>query len=529
MNKKITAVILFAILFGSFGNVGAEEIKLDSALIDSGVNKDQIIDCGESQFDIKSDYVKGANILKIDNDTFGCFGKAFTSCEKAKIVIKNSNEEVLIIIDGENGDKCNVSEKMISTSVNDEKYLVNTSANCLLNKASSTVSDSANSVDNERSYFNDGFGVIFELEMAIQLSGSMNTGDCTGTMIDAIVENKKGLGDKKPKQELEKPRDESVSSEQVKCIFNGSDVEQKCYLSGDNDLFSCSGVGGCVMDVKGDKGNEMTWKSSCGGYGYTKIDGINDTVQFGCDIVSVDINEKSELLANDKFGDILTEIKQLRNIVKEQANKLKYLEKLGDKVQKISDKMESALNNFITYGVDINTQKLGEGERAAVISSYKSAYEKLPTTEAELADAIKIASGRWPSTTSNKAEKKAKEQFAKIYKRIADMNNANDNAAITIMAYGLRQKAEARNLNSETTGIKTFRNIYGKNPNTTDDWNAMQAITYSGASRQKDTDGDFLPDDREIKLGTNPSNKDSDGDGYVDGTEVDNGYNPLKK
>jgi len=190
---------------------------------------------------------------------------------------------------------------------------------------------------------------------------------------------------------------------------------------------------------------------------------------------------------------------------------------------------QDALNNFITYGVDANTQKLGAGERAAVINSYKAAFNKLPETEAELADVIKIANGRWPSITNQTAENQAKAQFQKIYKRIADMNDASDNAAVTIMAYGLRQKAENRNLNSEANGIKIFDAIYGHNPASTEDWNIMQAVTYSGASREVDSDGDLLTDDREKALGTDPNNKDTDGDGYLDGVEVANGYDPLKK
>ena len=152
-------------------------------------------------------------------------------------------------------------------------------------------------------------------------------------------------------------------------------------------------------------------------------------------------------------------------------------------VKILSEKSQAAINKFITYGVDANTVKLGAGERAAVINSYKAAFDKLPETEAELADAIKIANGRWPSMTNDAAEKKAKEQFQKIYKKIADMNNANDNAAIKVMAYGLRQKAENRNLNSEKAGIKIFKDIFGSVPKTTEDWNTMQAITYSGATR----------------------------------------------
>ena len=254
-----------------------------------------------------------------------------------------------------------------------------------------------------------------------------------------------------------------------------------------------------------------------------------DTTEVVKDEQIVEIDYKAKLLNKDEFSTILAELKELRNIVKEQASKIKYFEKLAKNMEKLSAKMESAINNFITYGVDENTKKLGEGERAAVMYSYKSAFSKLPETEAELADAIKIANGRWPSITNDEAEKKAKEQFQKIYQRIADMNNANDNAAVTVMAYGLRQRAENRNLGSEKNGIKIFKNIYGRVPSSTEDWNIMQAITYSGSTRGTDSDGDLLTDEREAELGTDPKKKDTDGDGYIDGIEVANGFDPLKK
>jgi len=195
------------------------------------------------------------------------------------------------------------------------------------------------------------------------------------------------------------------------------------------------------------------------------------------------ITTNANLLSNDKMADILAELQVLRDTVKEQQTQIKYLNSLVKDVSALSQKTQDALNNFITYGVDSNTQKLGAGERAAVINSYKAAFDKLPQTEAELADVIKIANGRWPSITNQDAENQAKAQFLKIYKRTADMNDANDNAAVTVMAYGLRQKAENRNLNSEKAGIKIFKAIYGHTPNSTEDWNIMQAITYSGASR----------------------------------------------
>jgi len=76
---------------------------------------------------------------------------------------------------------------------------------------------------------------------------------------------------------------ESVS-EKVSCIFKNSDREQKCYLSEYNDRFYCSGKDSCVIDVKGYRGEKMIWKSSCGSYIPTIIDGQDENVEFECKI-----------------------------------------------------------------------------------------------------------------------------------------------------------------------------------------------------------------------------------------------------
>jgi hypothetical protein len=195
------------------------------------------------------------------------------------------------------------------------------------------------------------------------------------------------------------------------------------------------------------------------------------------------IKEQAGKLKKNNLDDILSELKELRNTVREQKNKINHLKKLLTGVKDISEDMQSSINNFITYGVDDNTKKLGEGERAAVMYSFKKAFGRLPDNEEDLEDSIKIANGRWPSNTNEEAEAEAKSVFETIYKREVDMENPKDAAAIKIMAYGLRQRAENRNLNSEKNGIAIFNSIFKKIPTTTEDWNIMQAITYSGASR----------------------------------------------
>lgn len=132
-------------------------------------------------------------------------------------------------------------------------------------------------------------------------------------------------------------------------------------------------------------------------------------------------------------------------------------------------------------------------------------------------------------TVNAKAEKEAKKRFLKIYKRVADMSDAKDKAAVNFMAYGTKLKAGSRDLKKEMAGLKTYRFVFKKNPKTAADWNAVRAISYSGAVKKADKDKDGLADETEKKLGTNPKKADTDGDGIKDGTEVLNGTNPKKK
>jgi len=169
-----------------------------------------------------------------------------------------------------------------------------------------------------------------------------------------------------------------------------------------------------------------------------------------------------------------------RNAAGERNVYDKYTVPLISGVSGLADNHIYAITNFVFCGTN-TTLILGEGERAGVINSYKAAFGKLPATRSEWEDVIKIANGRWPSERSETAETRAKQAFEKVYLRAADMNNQNDNAAVTIIAYGLRP--DIRNLDSEKIAIKTFKAIYGYNPVSAIDWDITRAIAYSGAVR----------------------------------------------
>lgn len=74
-------------------------------------------------------------------------------------------------------------------------------------------------------------------------------------------------------------------SEQVKCVFAGTTTEQSCHTAASSEsplAFGCSGVGTCTADVKGPKGTSLIWKSSCGGYAYSMLDGNDEYANFSC-------------------------------------------------------------------------------------------------------------------------------------------------------------------------------------------------------------------------------------------------------
>jgi len=197
------------------------------------------------------------------------------------------------------------------------------------------------------------------------------------------------------------------------------------------------------------------------------------------DNVLENISTESQIISTNDTDTLLNHLGNSADNGREQNGLTKYKTILGlDK--KITAGEKLTINDFIVYGTR-GTQRLGAGERAAVINSYFLAYNKLPNNEAEWSDVLKIASGRWPSERSVAAENQAKVEFKKVYARNAVMTSNIDENAIMVIAYGLLPLQ--RNLNSEKTAIKTFRWVYGHAPVNALAWNIVRAIAYSGATR----------------------------------------------
>ena len=149
-------------------------------------------------------------------------------------------------------------------------------------------------------------------------------------------------------------------------------------------------------------------------------------------------------------------------------------------IKSVPAEVKEKILAFVTYGT-ATTDSLGAGERGGVVNSFKEAFGKLPTTDKDWQDVVKIGNGRWPSQTNQTKENTAIASFRSIYKRAPDRAKPNDDAAVVVMAYGLRPRA--RNLTSEAAAAKTYKAIFGKAPTTASAWDIVRAIAYSGAKR----------------------------------------------
>jgi chitodextrinase len=185
-------------------------------------------------------------------------------------------------------------------------------------------------------------------------------------------------------------------------------------------------------------------------------------------VEQVTAEETANLLVNPQFAP-LTDVE----------NKI-YASVVALITKPLNQNTKYAIADFIHTGTP-TTLKLGAGERAGSIASFNSAFGKMPTTNADWQDVIKIGNGRWTTQTSAAAEARAKISFKKIYLRAPNMINVKDNAAVTVMAYGLRPAA--RNTKSERAAINSFKYIFHKTPVSAIDWDIVRAIAYSGAKR----------------------------------------------
>ncbi|HLD19640.1 MAG TPA: S8 family serine peptidase [Patescibacteria group bacterium] len=146
----------------------------------------------------------------------------------------------------------------------------------------------------------------------------------------------------------------------------------------------------------------------------------------------------------------------------------------------VNNTIDDRVVSFIAYGTD-TTRTLGAGERAGVVNSFREAFGRLPGSVEDWQEVIKIGNGRWPEERNVDREVDAMRRFERVYLRMPDRSNPSDDAAVMIIAYGLR--IGERNVASEKRANDIFYAVFGHRPQSGSDWDMVRAIAYSGASR----------------------------------------------
>lgn len=192
------------------------------------------------------------------------------------------------------------------------------------------------------------------------------------------------------------------------------------------------------------------------------------------------IASEAQAIGEAVRADVLSSFGKERNIAAEAKYERTVVKQIITGAKNVTTAVKEKLVTFVTYGTP-TTEKLGAGERAGVVSSFKSAFGKVPQNTTDWEDVVKIANGRWPSQTSKTKETAAERSFRTIYKRAPDRANPKDDAAVVVMAYGLRPAN--RNMAAEQAAIRTYRAIFKRSPTMAAAWDTVRAIAYSGARR----------------------------------------------
>ncbi|MBI5621688.1 fibronectin type III domain-containing protein [Candidatus Falkowbacteria bacterium] len=166
-----------------------------------------------------------------------------------------------------------------------------------------------------------------------------------------------------------------------------------------------------------------------------------------------------------------------RDTVKETSNAKSVVNDVKEFKVSADAAQQTAMTNFVTYGISTATQKLGSGERRAVLRDY---LETVGRANVDWADVERMTNGQKPV---NRNLSKEQAQVGVVLNKFVAMvghkpnfkNNAEDLAWNTMM-YRIRF---TRDLNTERSGIKFFKSVFGKNPTSPLDWSVVRGAGYA--------------------------------------------------
>ena len=168
-----------------------------------------------------------------------------------------------------------------------------------------------------------------------------------------------------------------LTDEYNTCIFKGSNTKQTCY---NNGIYQgrCSGIGSCMFHNGGLIGENLTWKSTCGGYGYTIMDGVDETIEFDCSNVTVPVNECTDKEPTILQGSTVCGI----TVVDVDEAETKCIIEYGGKTYIIDKGMSKQMDDGTVVGV-ISVTAVHEAGAGQDMCTIKIGGEIIPPTKCD--------------------------------------------------------------------------------------------------------------------------------------------------
>ena len=138
------------------------------------------------------------------------------------------------------------------------------------------------------------------------------------------------------------------------------------------------------------------------------------------------------------------------------------------------------IRNFVTYGTP-STQRLGAGERAGAVASFRAAYGRLPADICDWQDVVRLADTKQP-TRSQSRDLAAASTYMAVYGHDLRLGNITEAIAHSLIGYGIRP--QKRDLDAENKALGAFSRTFGKLPANTDEWDTNRALAYSGLAQR---------------------------------------------
>ncbi len=139
--------------------------------------------------------------------------------------------------------------------------------------------------------------------------------------------------------------------------------------------------------------------------------------------------------------------------------------------------------NFVTYGTSTATQKLGSGERLALVRDALDTLDRFPNSPTTFFE--QLATGQKPTDRNLTREvvqlRQVLPMWEKLMGRRPNFKNAKEDLAWNTMMY--RVRFTPRDLVKERVGITKFRSVFGRTPTSPLNWAAVRAWGYVLATR----------------------------------------------